>query len=316
MRSSLAFLILLASPAAFAQSAEDRAAADSLFDEGKTLSAAGKWDEACQKFAASEKLVERTGTLLNLADCHERTGKLASAWAEFRQAATLVERENANDQRAAFARDRAAKLEPQLSHLTIALTDAASGIEIKRDGVVVNAALFGSSVAVDPGKHTVAATAPGRAPWSEEVTIDPAKSLTVTIPALAEAQQATGPGPETPGPDPRAKRRKLALIVGASGAGVVVVGAVFGLLASSSWNAAHDGGKCDQNTQCTKEGYDLVKTAQTEATISTIGFGVGLAAVAAGAVLWVTAPHRTAETPSVSVGPLPGGAAAFVVGRF
>ncbi len=55
-----------------AQSAgtNNRAAAEALFSEGRSLSAKGRYAEACPKFEASQQLDPGLGTMLNLAECY------------------------------------------------------------------------------------------------------------------------------------------------------------------------------------------------------------------------------------------------------
>ena len=83
-------LLLAAVPAtAWAQSAADKAVADTLFNEGKKL--LGKNDSlACEKFEASLAKATQLGTQLALASCYERVGRTASAWGEFRAAASAA----------------------------------------------------------------------------------------------------------------------------------------------------------------------------------------------------------------------------------
>src|SRR5690242_6612861 len=88
---SIACAVLLGATTAGAQGA-DLAAAQSLFDAAKQLVAQGKHAEACPKFLASFKLDPKPGTAVNLADCYEKTGQIASAWARFQEAAALAQR--------------------------------------------------------------------------------------------------------------------------------------------------------------------------------------------------------------------------------
>src|SRR5437868_1261848 len=69
-----------------AQSAGDKATSEALFSDGRKLMADKKYGEACPKFEASLKLDPGLGAMLNLADCYEKNGQTASAWAEFREA--------------------------------------------------------------------------------------------------------------------------------------------------------------------------------------------------------------------------------------
>jgi len=57
------------------------AVAEELFDQGRRLSGIGRYAEACAHFANSERLDHGVGTLLNLADCYEKNGQTASAYA-------------------------------------------------------------------------------------------------------------------------------------------------------------------------------------------------------------------------------------------
>ena len=71
---------------ATAQPTEAVKRADALFQEGRRLLDAGDATAACPKFEESQRLDPGLGTLLNLADCYERTSRLALALAPFRRA--------------------------------------------------------------------------------------------------------------------------------------------------------------------------------------------------------------------------------------
>src|SRR6266481_7047249 len=64
-------------------------AAEGLFQEGRQLLEEGHVDEACLRLAESYWQEPASGTLLNLARCHQTQGKIATAWAEYAAAARL-----------------------------------------------------------------------------------------------------------------------------------------------------------------------------------------------------------------------------------
>jgi hypothetical protein len=286
--------------------------------------ASGKYAEACPKFEASEQLDPGLGTLLNLADCYEKLGKTASAWAEYKEAIPLA-RAAGSKVREDLATQRAKALESRLSMLTIRAmsggTEDSAGLDIRRDGVPVQPAELGSPIPVDPGPHTVEATAPGKQKWSSTVQLTDAQKLVVEVPALSAGSQpvAAAAQPAKPTDAPPVEQsanngsgqRTAAIVVGAVGVVGVGLGTVFGLGASSKWSDAKS--HCSAYPYgCDAEGLDARSSANSKATISTISFIVGGAALAGAAVLWFTAPTGKEKNMAVGVGP----GSAFVRGSF
>lgn len=185
--SPFVYLVLSATPAA-GQSASDSATAQALFDHAKKLMSEGKYPEACSTLEESQRIESRSGTALNLADCYEHVGRLASAWSTFLEAATLA-KASGNADREHGARDRAAALAPRLSNLVISAPDAesTSGLEVTRDGQLVGSAQWGLPLPADSGTHTIAAKAPGRKSWQTQVVLNSdAGTAIVTVPNLQE----------------------------------------------------------------------------------------------------------------------------------
>jgi Tetratricopeptide repeat len=306
----------------------NRAAAEALFNQGRSLMTAGKYGEACDKFEASQQLDPGLGTMLNLAECYEKTGRTASAWAEYREAIPLA-RAAGSKARLELATERAKALEERLSTLTIRAMagDAETAqLEVRRDGVALQPGEMGAPIPVDPGEHVIEATAPGKHPWSSKVQVtgDAAK-VAVEIPKLESTEKTTAPPPPPPAPPlttPPANTAKAAdssagsgqritgLVLGGAGAVGLGLGAFFGLQASSKWSDAKS--KCaDYPYGCAADAQDLRSSAHSQATVSTVGFLAGGALLAAGVALYLTAPSKK-ESVALRVGPN----AAFIQGSF
>lgn len=317
---AVAVVSLVAGPVR-AQSAEDKAIAESLYEDGRRLMGEGKYADACAKFEESQRRDPGLGTMLRLGDCYEKLGRLASAWATFREAEAVARRQS--DDRIKVARARAQQLDARVPRIEIVVPteNAVPGLAVELDG---QKAVLGTRLPVDPGAHLVAAAAPGHEPWKDTVTIAEAAVLTVTVPPLRAATErqtkktgTTGgapPGAAPPSPPNEHRparasrtRRTAALIVGGAGVVALGVGAVFGLKASSDWDAAQP--HCDAMLRCDPEGISLHDDADTAATLADVSFGVGAAAVAVGAVLWLTTPSErsTARAAALSVVPVGGG---------
>jgi hypothetical protein len=86
-------------------------------------------------------------------------------------------------------------------------------------------------------------------------------------------------------------QRTVAIGVGAAGVVGVAVGSAFGLIAKSKNDQALEPANCRTSTQCSTSGLTLTDDARSAATVSTVAFIAGGAAIATGAVLWFTAPH-------------------------
>ncbi|EYF07962.1 hypothetical protein [Chondromyces apiculatus] len=220
-------------PAVRAPSPADKALAEALFLDGRKRMDAGEIAEACPKFAESHRLDPSAGTLLNLAVCHAKEGRTASAWVEFKEAAALSEAAGKPD-RAVYGRKRAAELEAELSRLQITVTATLPGMVLRLDGATLSAvAAVGTGMPVDPGEHTLEGVAPGKKTWSERVMIAPGPATkVVVVPALEDepavalpVPSETARGPTASGPQGQAGRAGGATSRGgASGAGTGVAG--------------------------------------------------------------------------------------------
>ena len=285
-------------------------AAQALYDQARQLAAAGKFEQACPKFKASYELDPGGGTLLNLADCYEQQGKIAQAYATFKDALDAARHDRRNE-RVEFATQHLADLEKRLSRLSVSVTDPARvpGLQVTVDGTQLDDAAYGVALPVDPGSHLIRAEAPGKQPFEKSIDVPStsAEQLAIEVPPLAEPAggpdtaavgAATSPppsagderGPERSG-TPTA--RTLGFVAGGLGIVSVGVGSFFGLRAFNRWDAR----KAACQGGCSADAKTAGDDAQQAATISTIGFGVGIAALGAGLVLILTAPSSKEPSP-------------------
>lgn len=330
---------LLLSGDAGAQGGDQSAIAEDLFRQAKALMDQKKYKEACEKFEGSQRLDPSTGTLLNLADCNEKQGKLASAWGQFSEAATLAKRAGTPD-RAAVAQERAKALEPRLSRVRLNVGEKTKvpGLQIFRDDIALDSATWNGLSATDTGKHVFRATAPGKLEWKQIIdVVGEGKATDVNVPPLADAPVEAKPEvktaptatetapPPPPPPPPDTTLKTAGFVVGGIGVVGLGVGAIAGGLASSQWSSAKD--KCPNNLCKDASAQSDAEGAKSKATLSTVGFVAGGVLLAAGVTMILVAPSSNAPATagafkrpvkSLAIAPSggPGAAGIDLVGSF
>ncbi|HSO40530.1 MAG TPA: hypothetical protein VLT33_48720 [Labilithrix sp.] len=285
--------------------AGDPAAAREQVKLGYQLAQDGKCDAAIPHFVESLKLDVKAITLINLASCEEKTGRLADALGHWVEARARAQTEG-NAAIEEEAEKRAKVLEPKLPKLTVVVAGAPADVEVTRDGVVLGAASMGVPLPVNPGAHALVVHTRGHEDRAESITIAEGESKRVELKmgpvkiAPATTTPATGPRPEG---ESRGVSPLVFIGFGTALVGVGV-GSVTGVLAFGKASTAKD--ECPGD-QCTPAGLDAVDSGRTLATISTIGFIVG--GVGAGVGLYGLLFGRPAASSSVavSVGPTGGG---------
>jgi hypothetical protein len=264
-----------------------------------------KYAEACPKLEESQRLDPGSGTLLNLADCYEHSGRTATAWSKFLEAASAAQTAGKAD-REKTARERAGALMPRVAKFVIVVPDAQqiTGLEVHRDGEMVGKAQWGAPIPADPGDHVVTASAPGRKTWQTTVKLqDDGATATAIVPDLELGSDTSlQPGlPEQAGSVPHGlgTQRKLALGAGSLGVVGIAVGTIFGLQSRASHVAADK--YCTGQTCQYQRGVDLARTARIDGNVSTVAFIIGGAGLAGAAALWFTIKPQSAA-PQVGLG--------------
>jgi hypothetical protein len=290
----MAGLTVTASALATESSPRDPAAAEVLFRDGRSLVVAGDYPHACPKFAESLRLDYAPGTLLNLADCEEHTGRIASAWAHFRDLSTELP---STDERQPLAVERANALEPRMSHLTVRYTGAIpSSTRILRDGVELRRASLDLALPVDPGLHTVVVMDDDRERSRVEVEVREGQSQVLNAESSALEGARSG----------RGATRTVEWLTGGLAVTAFATGAAFGISALSNSSAA--GSSCTNSGVCSDAaGARAYDDAHAQARIADVALGIGLVATAVtGALLLSSRRSDTPQAASVTLAALIG----------
>jgi hypothetical protein len=219
------------------------------------------------------------------------------------------------------------------------VTDAAgapqTAVKVTVDGISAAIQFTGRGMPFDPGLHTFRFEVAGQSAVEKKLLLkegDRERRESVVIgaapaaaPAVAPAAATATPPPAAPGsasppsppsagavagatPSSGSTQKTLGLVSGGVGVAGLVIGGIFGAMASSKWSSAKSdcGAICPANAPAQQEKND----AQSAATVSTIGVVGGAVLVAAGAVLFFTAPSGATRVGSLRVTPSAGPGAA------
>ena len=307
-RASALVVALSLSCAAAPAFAQNSAAADARYRQGKELMKSGQFADACAKFEESQKLDAGGGTEVALGECYEGQKKFATAWSHYDQARIFARRaQKADKERELDA--RLAALAPKIPKLVVKVPAdiaALAGLEIRQDGAVLGRGAWSTALPVDPGAHSIEAVATNKVKWSKVVTVPDTGTAELRVGPLLDAAKPTegNPGADEPaipvppagGPAtaaPSNGQRYLGYVVGSVGLVAAVVG---GVLASKGASDAN-GAKTDQATALGNRDACGLTTANrafdSGKNLNTTGWilaGVGGAALVGGVILVLTAP--------------------------
>lgn len=256
--------------------------AEELFHAGEKKFDSGDSVGACADFSQSLQLGPKLGTLLNLALCHETTGKLVTAWHEFAHAAAWAAQNNQRD-RHDFATQHVRALEPKLPRVVLQLPADRPIDGLDLDGDPLPETSWYLPLYLDAGEHRLALTAPGkkRTTVAFRVSSSPSDQV-VYVPKLADDLVRVLPPPPTD--STRLTLGTVGLGLGLTGA---IVGTTFGVLAAT--------------------GDDGDPAVRERATAAVVASGTGLLLATIGG--WLVWTSRAPRAASVGVAPRASGAA-------
>lgn len=294
----------LATTAAARPSPHQRAKADALFRQGKRLMAAQHYAEACDAFEQSFTIDPEIGAELNVARCYQEWGKLAHALVAYKKAEDMASA--AHDDRAPKIHALVVDVDHQVPRFTIKAPPGAdaSQAHVKLDGAKLAAAQLGEPQLVDPGPHLVeydgatgkiSKVVPIDRGASSELVLDlPAAAADGTSPTTSDSSSVRAAVDGTEPAAPGHTQRILAIATG--GAGIVAMGIAGGLAVSakSKYSHALTADCMNSANACDPAGLTATHAARHQANIASVVFGAGAAALAAGVVIYLVAPHEPA----------------------
>lgn len=258
--------------------------------------AQGNYRVACSKFDESQRLDPALGTLLNLANCREKEGKVASAWSSFRDAEGLAHGAGPADAEA-VAHERARALEARVPRLLLAVTQGQpAALKVARNGIDVGPAQWDTPIPLDPGEYRLTATAPGYTSFQTTVTLkEGAGTVQILLPVLVRDpnlnsippvnQERSAALPKTLGDAPSHSVPTASWIAGGVGLAAIGTGAGLAAWASSQYYSVN----CPDHV-CQPNELDVRSRARTKATVATVLFIGGTLAASTGVLLWAAQP--------------------------
>jgi hypothetical protein len=305
-------------------SAENKAAARDLATQGIRLAQDGKCDEAIPKLVRAEKLYHAPTILTWIGQCQIQLGRLV----EGTETLNRVVREDIDDNSPEAylaaqgkAKGLIAEAQPKIARLTIEVEpEGIEGLHVTVNERPIAAALVGAPRPSDPGTQTVSVSAPGYKTATQEIELsdggEDTLSFTLEVDPNAEAAPAKGgtsAGGSEAGPQKKSTNWVGWTVVGVGGA-FLAAGGVTGFLAMKKEGDLSD--NCPVKDNCSSEYDSDLKSARTNATLSTIFMGVGGAAAATGVVLLLTGNPGKKDVGSRRLTPMVGLGSVALSGTF
>ncbi|MBC8131788.1 MAG: hypothetical protein H7X95_02310 [Deltaproteobacteria bacterium] len=286
--------------------AEDLTAARAHRDRGTKFFNLGKYNDAIREFEAAYVAKPDPEFLYNLAQSHRLAGNTNDALRFYktylRNLPKGANRPAIEQQIIELEKIAAARPSPEPATATTtpppAATAGGSGTAAELPATQPPPVSVGTS----SGSMNGGGNAPATSPAGTNPPVSPAPlSQATDIRTAADVGSLSQPAPAQPAPAVEgSSRRKVGIVIAAGGGAVFAVGTIFGLIARNQSN------KVEQAAQ-DRRVFDpsLESLGQTSETLQWLGYGVGLAAIATGVILYVTAPRPTeGRTSTVAIAPL------------
>jgi hypothetical protein len=322
-RLSFGLLVLGLSLHALVASAQDTGSAAALFDRGVVEMQAGQPETGCPALDESYRLDPKPGALFTAAECQVVWGRLYAAAQRYEAYVAHVsklspEGRARHEARVAQARTALQALELRIPRLLVVVASPAPvGLRFTLDGSPLAPESLQEPLRVDPGPHTLEASATRYKAWRLDVNLDESETRHVEVRLAPEAshqvRQELPPSvpdnvaPDNASPASASRWASLGWVLCGVGAAGVVVGSVAGSSVLHQKGIVED--ECSaatsaQGKTCSERGMRAVGRGHDLAAVANVGFGVGIAGLAAGVLLLITSPTQKEAQHATQVAPL------------
>jgi hypothetical protein len=294
----------LAEPVASTATPATRPNPEAAFAEAVKLFKGGNSARALPLFVRLGETTNSPNAQLYLGYCQLELGRDRAAHQAFSRAVKLTLDPAGSKYLATreAAQVELAKLNLRLASLTISFVELPEDSIVRLDGEIVDPALLGSPIMVDPGLHHVEAESKESKPITRDVSLDAGgfKVLALLFEKPASQDLATSQidkHPPTENKDPKARMTMMGWVAGGIGLAGLGTFVVAGLQARSSYNKLQS--ECPQG--CSDTGHrDNANTGKTYQTIANVGLVLGIVGTLTGATLVYLGATR-GETPPTTV---------------
>jgi hypothetical protein len=273
-----------------------------LFRQGREAMKGGNYGGACALFEASHRVDPAPGTLLNVAFCSEKLGRL-------RRAAEALESFLATTDAADERRTRAAALLADVTERTPRVsirlpTWVARDAQVLVDGDSIAPEQWKAAVRLDPGRHVIEVRVPRSADQRRTLEVKERDRLVETFefPRTSEPKRDSNPRTRTrmPARNDLPAAFYVSLGVGVGGLVTAAGSSAIVLLEESTVEKECDG---PDNKQCSPAGIEAGERGKRFLTVQAVSLPIGVAGMALAGYLWFSAKRDASAKVGIAVAP-------------
>jgi hypothetical protein len=306
-------LVSITTAATAAPTAKDKADAKALAADGRKALKDKRWTDAISALKKADRLDSSLGLAMDLAQAQIGAGKLVEASKTLAAASAGADATPAAKRGREAAKKALGDLQARIPTVKVKVTGApADKTSVLIDGIEVDGS---AEIPVNPGEHSVGATADGFVSADKDVRCGEGAREQVSL-KLVRNRPAAAVAVEK---EKRTGSRVPGAVVTTIGAAGLAVGGIFGGLA---WTKSNDVKSTCNGNLCPQVEAGDISASKTYGNVSTVAFIAGGVVAATGIVLLIAAPGGGAKSDdagkSARVAPWigPGGAGLGAAGSF